>query len=143
MLLLKLLARQYEAASAMALQCVCDRPLLAEEAQICSLLSETFGDQHPDAHAWRLRISLYALHTPLYPLLPWDLAEELVFYTRKSSHVQLLLRLAVPDELVLLGHLISSSGGGGGANSSRMPNVLQSRVTLLTAASQADAAELT
>ena len=179
MLLLKLLARRYETASEMAPQCVCDRPLSREEAQIVALFNETRGDQHPDAHACRLRISLHALHTPLYPELPWDLAEELIAYTRKLGHVSLLLRLSVYDELVLLTHLsvtlnrqevglkpqavqtrdtvplmvgsvmvkmpkpdpVAEAAVAAGLPTPRdaraLPNVLQSRLTLLTAASTA------
>jgi hypothetical protein len=102
LILLRLLARQYDAVAAMAGQAVCDTAPSAEERQLCARLAQANDDRHPDAHACRLRLQLCALHTPLAPLLPWDLHRELVAYALKRRFVSLACRLELPHELLLL-----------------------------------------
>ena len=87
LLLLRLLARQYDAAARVAPLCVSDATLSAEEAQLVRALADAAEDQHPDAHACRLRLSLAALHTPMYDALPWRLGEQLAGYAAKAAHV--------------------------------------------------------
>jgi hypothetical protein len=108
MLLLRLLARQYEAVVDLTSLCVCDAAPSPEERQIVSMLGQANKDHHPDAHACRLHVSLCAMHTPLEALLPWDTAAELRAYVRKRDHVGIRCRLAADDELALLERVIDS-----------------------------------
>ena len=133
MLLLRLLARQYEAAASIASQVVCDSELTPEEQQICEMLAQANDDHHPDAHACRLLVSLSALHTPLSPLLPWDLSRELAAYVLKHPSVSVPLRLAASEEELLLDHACSLPTGASA------PNVLNARREMLTAAAAAAA----
>ena len=105
MLLLRLLARQYEAVGALASHCVCDSALTAEESQICAMLGQANDDRQPDAHACRLLVSLNAMHTPLEAALPWSLRTELALYGLKADLVAAPLRLAAFEELLLLDHV--------------------------------------
>lgn len=101
MLLLRFLSRQYDAVVALASQCTSKTELSAEEAQICAVISDV-DDTHPDAHACRLWLSLYTLHTPIAALLRWNLRGEVTAYARKHAHVSMQLRLDPANELVLL-----------------------------------------
>ena len=63
LLLLRFLDRQYDKVFQMADACVSDTELTQEEAAIFAQLSLLGDDQHPDAHACRLKISLATLAT--------------------------------------------------------------------------------
>ena len=109
MLLLRLLARQYEAVVDLASLCVCDAAPSPEERQIVAMLGQANKDHHPDAHACRLHVSLCAMHTPLETLLPWDTTAELRAYVRKRDHVGIRCRLAASDELALLERVVDGA----------------------------------
>jgi hypothetical protein len=152
LLMLRLLARQYDAVVAMASLCVCDGPLSPEERQIVRLLAQCNADRHPDAHACRLHVSLHAMHTPLASLLPWDLARELKAYVHKRWHVALSCRLEVAQELLLLTHISAESvsdealaeegaPAAAGPSSKSMDRTLRNRRLLLEAAMQMDVSE--
>ena len=134
LLLLRLLARQYDAVATMASLCVCDGPLSLEERQIVMLLAQANGDRHPDAHACRLHVSLHAMHTPLAAHLPWDLARELRAYVHKRSHVSLSCRLEVSQELLLLTRVGTAADGTADVASPSVPHSLRNRRLLLEAA---------
>ena len=119
MLLLRLLARQYDAVVDLATLCVTDSEPSPEERQIIQWLGQANKDRHPDAHACRLHVSLCAMHTPLESLLPWDLTAELLGYVRKRDHVALRCRLAAADELALLDHALDSPEATDGASTER------------------------
>ena len=80
-----------------------DTALTAEEAASLALLGspKTSADNHPDAHACRLTISLVMLDSPVKP--PWDLSWELSQYVRKVQHVSANCRLTAEEEVTLLG----------------------------------------
>ena len=109
LLLLRLLARQYDAAARVAPLCVSDATLSAEEAQLVRALADAAEDQHPDAHACRLRLSLAALHTPMYDALPWRLGEQLAGYAAKAAHVSFACRLPPADERQLLDRALAAA----------------------------------
>ena len=137
MLLLRFLARQYDAVVALANRCTSETELSTEEAQICTSLSD-LDDQNPEAHACRLWLSLYALHTPLAAFFRWDLASELAAYVRKVAHVSLLLRLHPADELVLLEFVrVQLTPSGATAAFDPGDDVLRARHAVLTAAAAA------
>lgn len=136
LLLLRFLARQYEAVVSLAGQCVTDCAPSAEEAQICALLEQANDDRHPDAHACRLHISLCTLHTPLSPLLPWTLSRELLAYVKKLRHVSVNCRLEAEHELLLLQH-VSSSPPASGAASEKALELLSCRRMILDSARSA------
>ena len=133
MLLLRFLARQYEAVVGLASGCVADSPPTAEERQICMQLAQTQDDRHPNAHACRLHISLCALHTPLSELLPWDLEREIVAYVKKVWHVSVACRLEAEHELLLLQYVaaLPPDKGAAAASASRKGAASESRQELL------------
>lgn len=146
MLLLRLLARQYEAVVAMAGQCVTNTEPTAEERQICMLLAQANNDRHPNAHACRLHIFLCALHTPLEALLRevWDLPRELIAYVKKAWHVGVSCRLEVVHELLLLQYVAPGDGAAasGASGSFQVPEsareLLSCRRLLLESARSLD-----
>ena len=85
-----------------------------------------------DAHLL-VQHALSALHTPLSPLLPWDLSRELAAYVLKHPSVSVPLRLAASEEELLLDHACSLPTGASA------PNVLNARREMLTAAAAAAA----
>ena len=104
LLVLRWLARDFEAAFAIAPSCVTDAPLSAEEAQLWGLLKELEHDHEPAAHATRLKLHLGARACPELPC-PWDASRELVMYLSKLEHVPVGCRLSAEEELTLLSEL--------------------------------------
>ena len=85
LLLLRWLARDFEAACALAPSCVTDAPMSAEEAQLWKMLADLTSDAEPAAHACRLKLSLGARACPELAC-PWEAAKELGCYLAKLSY---------------------------------------------------------
>ena len=58
------------------------------------------SDSHPDAHACRLKISFVTIDAPI--ICPWDLTRQCSRYITKLSHISLVCRLTLEEELQLL-----------------------------------------
>ena len=101
LLILRWLARDFEAAFALCPACATDTPLTADERQLWDLLGSFDDDIEPEAHACRLRLSLATRSCP--EMAPaWDVAEQLSLYLTKLSFVPASCQLSAPDELLLL-----------------------------------------
>ena len=100
LLLLRYLARLYTSVVQLVDTVSSDTQLTDEESQILVRLGST-PDEHPDAHACRLRISLVLLDSPV--TLTWDLSRQMAKYIVKMPHVSADCRLRAEEELALLG----------------------------------------
>jgi hypothetical protein len=96
---MRFLDRQYERAFRLTDSCVTDTPLSGEEAQIWKLFGES-RDAHPDAQAFRLKLSIVTQGTTLK--CEWDILECYTAYLQRYSHVSASCRLTVAEELTLL-----------------------------------------
>jgi hypothetical protein len=103
LLLLRYLARLYTSVVQLVDTVSSDTQLTDEESQILVRLGST-PDEHPDAHACRLRISLVLLDSPV--TLTWDLSRQMAKYIVKMPHVSADCRLRAEEELALLKHCI-------------------------------------
>jgi len=104
LLLLRFLNRQYDAVFRMAESCVSDTELSGVERTVFNQLRTLREDQHPDAHACRLRISLATLGSREHMAPEWSLEEELGAYVTKHASVSAACRLTMQEELELLDH---------------------------------------
>lgn len=100
LVLMRLMARQYVATFRQLESCDVDTDFTAEERWVFAQLARSASDQHPDAHACRLRASLAVLHSN--NVAPWETHLELDRYLAKLAHVSAACRIAVDDELALL-----------------------------------------
>jgi hypothetical protein len=75
-----------------------DAALSREEQQIFELIGD-ITDDHPDAHACRLRISLAVADSPIECV--WDDRDEYGRYCSKVSHVAARCRVDADDELLM------------------------------------------
>jgi hypothetical protein len=96
---MRFLDRQYERAFRLTDSCVTDTPLSAEEAQIWRLFNES-KDVHPDAQAFRLKLSIVTMGTTLK--CEWDVLDVFTQYIARYSHISAMCRLTVAEELTLL-----------------------------------------
>ncbi|KAJ8602501.1 hypothetical protein CTAYLR_001253 [Chrysophaeum taylorii] len=100
LLLLRLLKRDYAAASRLCDSVASDVTLSADELAIFRALREANDDRHPNAHAVRLRVALVTAQSG--HAAPWDLSLEMARYVAKIDHVSAECRLPATDELRLL-----------------------------------------
>ena len=101
LLLLRWLARDFEAAFALCPACVTDLPLTPDEKQLWACLGSFEDDVEPETHALRLRLSLAARACPDMPT-PWNESEQLALYLAKLPFIPASCQLSAPDELMLL-----------------------------------------
>ena len=106
LLLLRKLNRNYQAVVQLVDTIASDTHLTLEENNSLNFLNspKNSADQHPDAHACRLKISLVMLDSPVSP--PWDLSVEMSWYVRKLQHVSANCKLTPNEELTLLGQCV-------------------------------------
>lgn len=95
LLLLRMLYRDYAAASGLVTAVGTDAKHSDEEAQIFRELG-LITDRHPDAHACRLKISLAVADSPIE--CDWDDRAEYGNYCNKVSHVGARCRLNDDEE---------------------------------------------
>ena len=86
LLLLRWLARDFEAAFALCAACVTDGKMTSDEKQLWDCLASFDDDVEPETHAIRLRLSLAARSCPDMPT-PWDEAEQLTLYLTKLAFI--------------------------------------------------------
>ncbi len=92
LLLLRYLARQYKAAIQLVDTVSSDTSLTDEESATLRFMTcgKVSADDHPDAHALRLKISLVLLDSPIS--LPWDLSTEVrappPHHMRRRNHMR-------------------------------------------------------
>ena len=110
LLLLRYLHRQYKAVVRLVDTVATDAMLTREERNTLMLLTATrrgsahSPDEHPDAHACLLQISLVMVDSPIS--LPWDLTTQMAAYINKLAHVSSECRLSPSEELILLKHCV-------------------------------------
>ena len=103
LVLLRLMKRDYEGASRVMSSCFTDTAFSKEEKWIMKLVKKTAeDDQHPDAHACRLRLALVCYECG--EDVPWNVEDDMSGYTLKYGHVATACRLTVEDEHLLLQH---------------------------------------
>lgn len=100
LLSLKMINREYAAASEMVASVSTDAEFTEQEENVLTCLEETLTDSHPDAHAIRCRITLAVLDSPVN--LPWDIRAETANYFTKVRHVRAVCRLSEREEEVLV-----------------------------------------
>ena len=117
LLLLQLLARSYAAAFRLAETCELDSALSREEAFVMRQMSRALHDQHPDAHACRLKLALAVSYSEAKLELTddstgqrWQLDEEYAQYVRKLAHVSAACRLSAREEAQLIDLCRDSQG---------------------------------
>ena len=106
-LVLAYLARDYKRVVQLVDTVSADHKLSDEERNCLTFMGDATkvsADQHPDAHACRLRISLVMLD--MKDGMPWDLSVEMAEYVAKLAHVSADCRLPEEDELSLLVHCV-------------------------------------
>ena len=101
MLILRFLARDYDAVARSAASCVSDTPLSPEEQQLWDQLEFMVDDYSPDATACRLKLSLATYGCQDVMPLPWQIASELDTYNAKRRLVSGACRLSPEEELML------------------------------------------
>ena len=87
LLLLRFLDRQYASVFRMAESCVSDTTLSPEEQQIFDQISLLEDDNHPDAHACRLKITLATSASKEAMHCGWDPSDEMAAYVMKHAEV--------------------------------------------------------
>ena len=108
LLILYLLARSYSMATRLAETCEIDAALSAEEAYVMRMMERTTHDQHPDAHACRLKVALAVSYSEERLVLKdeqgkaWELDKEYAQYIKKVAHVSAASRLSLEEELQLV-----------------------------------------
>lgn len=107
LLLTRFLSRNYEEVFRLAGTIGTDTELSDEERMTFQTLGRSNGDNHPDAHACRLKISYVTLDAPIS--CPWDLTRQCSRYITKLTHISLVCRLSLDDELELLQHCVCDS----------------------------------
>jgi hypothetical protein len=106
LLLLRYLARLYTSVVQLVDTVSSDTGLTDEEHATLHFMTsrKNAPDEHPDAHACRLKISLVLLDSPVN--LPWDLSLEMAGYVHKLAHVTAECQLRPEEELALLKHCV-------------------------------------
>eukprot|EP00466_Bigelowiella_natans_P015194 jgi/Bigna1/85176/estExt_fgenesh1_pg.C_20373 len=99
LLLLRLMARDYAAASKLLSTCSTDTAFTEEEKWIVSLIKNTEEDSHPDAHACRLRLACICKGCGESP--PVKVKADKEGYLKKFPHVSVVCRLTQDEEIQL------------------------------------------
>ena len=108
LLILYLLARAYPVAFRLAETCELDGKLSGEESYIMGMMERTTHDQHPDAHACRLKVALAVSYSEERLVLKdengtaWELDGEYAQYIKKVAHISASCRLSMEEELQLV-----------------------------------------
>jgi hypothetical protein len=102
--------------------------LTSEEAQIFNQLEFLGNDNHPDAHACRLKISAVTVGLGENSAMkcPWSVFEEMSEYVKKYDYVSSACRLTTEEELLLLKLATPSVGY-------RLPTELVNRTAYVSA----------
>mmetsp|Transcript_7246 Transcript_7246/g.21392 ORF Transcript_7246/g.21392 Transcript_7246/m.21392 type:complete len:5155 (-) Transcript_7246:1654-17118(-) len=103
LLLLRFLNRDYEDLQRLVISVSTDTELQAEEAAILTEISSV-RDDHPNAHAARLHLSLSLADAPLSVkhTISWDVPDNLYKYLCKLSHVAMRSRLTKDQERTIV-----------------------------------------
>ena len=112
LLLLRLLARDYEACSRLTETCTLDVDFTPEEQWVAAQLGRAEHDCHPDAHACRLKLLLAVMYSD--NALPWEAHLEMTSYLLKLEHVSAGCRLSAEEELTALYQWSRHAGAGRG-----------------------------
>ena len=84
-----------------------DMPLSWAERTVIGMFKDISDDNHPDAHACRLKLRLAMIYAPLsrWPVgSEASVMQDYVNYLSKISHVSFACRLSFEDELHLISH---------------------------------------
>lgn len=100
LLLLRFLNRNYEDTFRLASTIGTDVEFSTEEDVIFQCLGRLDGDNHPDAHAARLKIALVIFDSPVS--CPFDLTRQCSRYIQKLPHISAVCRISHAEELELL-----------------------------------------
>ena len=92
-------------------------------------LGRSNSDNHPDAHACRLKISSVTLDAPI--ACPWDLTRQCSRYITKLKHISLVCRLSLEEEYELLQHCVCDSNDPRFFNAKGQPLYSLYEVTLV------------
>ena len=107
LLLTRFLSRNYAEVFRLAETIGTDTELSAEEKLAFHTLGRSNSDNHPNAHACRLKISSVTLDAPIS--CPWDLTRQCSRYILKLKHTSLVCRLSLAEEYELLQHCVCDS----------------------------------
>eukprot|EP00467_Chlorarachnion_reptans_P010822 CAMPEP_0114525784 /NCGR_PEP_ID=MMETSP0109-20121206/22631_1 /TAXON_ID=29199 /ORGANISM="Chlorarachnion reptans, Strain CCCM449" /LENGTH=5518 /DNA_ID=CAMNT_0001707433 /DNA_START=63 /DNA_END=16619 /DNA_ORIENTATION=+ len=99
LLILRLMARDYIAASKLISTCATDTAFSDEEKWIVSLVEGTEEDSHPNAHACRLRLA--CLCQGCGEKVPTKVKDDKSGYLKKFPHVSEACRLTLDEEIQL------------------------------------------
>ena len=93
----------YQDVFKMVESCVSEE-LSPEEQQIFDQLEFLGNDNHPDAHACRLKLSVVTVGLGAESTMqcPWSIAEEMEEYAKKHVYVSAACRLTTEEELSLI-----------------------------------------
>eukprot|EP00966_Prymnesium_polylepis_P220650 5103669-Prymnesium_polylepis.1 len=123
LLVLRWLARDFDAAMLLCGSCASDTPLTTEEAQLWALLADFEDDAEPEAHALRLKLQIATRCCAELPC-PWDASTQLPLYIAKLDFIPPSCQLPAPIELQLMRGVLGSA----------LPAGLEPRAALLEAA---------
>eukprot|EP00516_Mucochytrium_quahogii_P008420 CAMPEP_0203758104 /NCGR_PEP_ID=MMETSP0098-20131031/10854_1 /ASSEMBLY_ACC=CAM_ASM_000208 /TAXON_ID=96639 /ORGANISM=" , Strain NY0313808BC1" /LENGTH=3866 /DNA_ID=CAMNT_0050650355 /DNA_START=244 /DNA_END=11840 /DNA_ORIENTATION=- len=96
---LLLIQRRYKETFHLAPTCTVDVPFAADEGFIWSQLERSMDDQHPDAHACRLKLALAIMYARHHIRTPWEVHVEYDRYLAKLPRVSAYCRLSREEEL--------------------------------------------
>ncbi|KOO22777.1 conserved unknown protein [Chrysochromulina tobinii] len=103
LLVLKWLARDFEAVFHLAPACAVDGALSPDELQLWQCVMALEDDVEPEAHACRLRLSLATRScAAMVAEINWTVPQQLALYLNKLQFIPASCQLAAPDELILL-----------------------------------------
>jgi len=104
----KLAARRYISAFRALESAGTDMPLSWAERTVIEMFKDISDDNHPDAHACRIKLRLAMIYAPLsnWPVRGEDFViQDYTNYLSKISHVSFACRLSFEDELHLMSHI--------------------------------------
>jgi hypothetical protein len=141
LLLLALLSRNYAACARYCETCEIDTPLSAEERFVFSLFEQTLHDQHPDAHAIRLKLYVCVWLCEGESVVQWksvqgeswSVEEEYSNYCKKIAHISAVCRLGNEEEEVIYQQISYDEK----QKKEDPPKVQQNRATVRAAISKA------
>jgi hypothetical protein len=96
LVVLRLLARDYERVSRLIASCATDTAFSDEERWMMKMVGQSMDDSHPDAHAVRLRLSIVCKECE--EPVSWDAGKDKDSYFKKYSHVSAACRLTADEE---------------------------------------------
>ena len=103
LLVLKWMARDFEAVFHLAPACATDSALAPDELQLWQSVMKLDDDLEPESHACRLRLSLATRScSAMVEATSWDVGKQLALYLAKLAFIPAACQLAAPDELTLL-----------------------------------------